>query len=70
MDGFGINMGVIVMVVINCVDILDKVLLCLGCFDWYIYLELFNLEERKVIFEVYFKFLCFVKDIDVEFLVG
>lgn len=34
MDGFGININVIVLVVINCVDVLDKVLMCVGWFDW------------------------------------
>lgn len=33
MDGFGENEGIIMIVVINCFDIFDLVLLCLGCFD-------------------------------------
>lgn len=34
MDGFGSeNVFVIVLVVMNCFEILDLVLMCLGCFD-------------------------------------
>lgn len=33
MDGFGVNLGIIIMVVINRLDVLDFVLLRLGCFD-------------------------------------
>lgn len=33
MDGFEGNESIIVIVVINCSDVLDFVLLCLGCFD-------------------------------------
>lgn len=33
MDGFSVNEGIIIIVVMNCVDILDLVLFCLGCFD-------------------------------------
>lgn len=33
MDGFGGNEGIIIIVVINCVDVFDLVFFCLGCFD-------------------------------------
>lgn len=68
MDGFGINIGVIVMVVINCGDVFDCVLLCFGCFDWQIYLELFICIECKVIFEVYIKLFVMFNDIDFDIL--
>lgn len=33
MDGFEGNSGIIIIVVINCFDVLDFVLLCFGRFD-------------------------------------
>lgn len=33
MDGFEGNIGIIIIAVINCLDVLDVVLLCLGRFD-------------------------------------
>lgn len=43
MDGFEVNFGVIVIVVINCFDVFDKVLLCLGCFDCQVYVGLLDI---------------------------
>ena len=55
MDGFGANVGVIVMAATNRADMLDKALLRPGRFDRHIYLELPNVDERKAIFLVHMR---------------
>lgn len=64
MDGFGTNMGVIVIAATNRADILDQALLRPGRFDRHIYLELPNLNERAAIFKVHMKPLVIDEFID------
>lgn len=68
LDGFGTNMGVIVLAATNRADILDKALLRPGRFDRHIYLELPNKQERKEIFDVHMRPLKMDDDVDVELL--
>jgi len=55
MDGFGSNAGVIILAATNRADILDKALLRAGRFDRQIHVELPELSERQMIFEVHTK---------------
>ena len=48
MDGFGSNSGVIILAATNRADILDKALLRAGRFDRQIYVDLPDLNERKI----------------------
>jgi len=50
MDGFGTNMGVIILAATNRADILDRALLRAGRFDRQIHVELPDLKEREAIF--------------------
>jgi cell division protease FtsH len=68
MDGFGSNSGVIVLAATNRADMLDPALLRPGRFDRHIYLELPNLKEREVIFNVHLRPLVLDGTIDVHFL--
>ena len=53
MDGFGTNMGVIILAATNRADILDRALLRAGRFDRQIHVELPDLTEREAIFKVH-----------------
>ena len=68
MDGFGTNSGVIVLAATNRVDMLDKALLRAGRFDRQIHVDLPDLAERKVIFNVHLRPLKKDDTVDVDFL--
>ncbi len=68
MDGFGTNVGVIILAATNRADILDRALLRAGRFDRQIHVEMPDLIERKAIFKVHMKPLKLVKDLDADFL--
>jgi cell division protease FtsH len=68
MDGFGSNVGVIILAATNRADVLDKALLRAGRFDRQIHVELPDMNERAEIFSVHLKPIKLSKDIDVEFL--
>lgn len=69
MDGFIGNEGVIVMVVINCFDVFDFVLFCLGCFDWKILVGCLDVKGWEVILKVYVKNKLLVVDVDLKEIV-
>ena len=68
MDGFGTNVGVIILAATNRADILDRALMRAGRFDRQIQVEMPDLEERKAIFKVHMKPLKLVDNIDSDFL--
>jgi cell division protease FtsH len=68
MDGFGTNMGVIILAATNRADILDRALLRAGRFDRQIHVELPDLTEREAIFKVHLRPIKLAKDFDVGFL--
>jgi AFG3 family protein len=68
MDGFGTNMGVIILAATNRADILDRALLRAGRFDRQIHVELPDLKEREAIFKVHLRPIKLEKDLDVSFL--
>jgi cell division protease FtsH len=68
LDGFGPNVGVIVLAATNRPDILDKALLRPGRFDRHIYLELPDKQERIAIFGVHMRNLKLAKNVDVKVL--
>jgi len=68
MDGFGTNMGVIILAATNRADILDRALLRAGRFDRQIHVELPDLTEREAIFKVHLRPIKLAKDIDIVFL--
>ncbi|MGA1976259.1 MAG: ATP-dependent zinc metalloprotease FtsH [Bacteroidales bacterium] len=68
MDGFGTNMGVIILAATNRADILDRALLRAGRFDRQIHVELPDVKEREAIFKVHLRPLKLEKDFDVSFL--
>ena len=68
MDGFGTNMGVIILAATNRADILDRALLRAGRFDRQIHVELPDLREREAIFKVHLRPIKLEKDFDVVFL--
>ena len=68
MDGFGTNMGVIILAATNRADILDRALLRAGRFDRQIHVELPELTEREAIFKVHLRPIKLEKDFDVSFL--
>jgi cell division protease FtsH len=68
MDGFGTNMGVIILAATNRADILDRALLRAGRFDRQIHVELPDLKERDEIFKVHLRPIKIDKDLDVAFL--
>ncbi len=55
MDGFGTNMGVIILAATNRADILDRALMRAGRFDRQIHVELPDLNEREAIFKVHLR---------------
>jgi AFG3 family protein len=68
MDGFGTNMGVIILAATNRADILDRALMRAGRFDRQIHVELPDLNEREAIFKVHLRPIKIVKDFDIGFL--
>jgi cell division protease FtsH len=68
MDGFGTNIGVIILAATNRADILDKALMRAGRFDRQIYVDLPDLNERKAIFQVHLRPIKADKSIDIDFL--
>jgi cell division protease FtsH len=68
MDGFGSNVGVIILAATNRADVLDRALLRAGRFDRQIHVELPDLKEREEIFKVHLRPLKLDKDFDTGFL--
>ena len=68
MDGFGTNVGVIILAATNRADVLDRALLRAGRFDRQIHVELPDLNERKEIFKVHLRPLKLSKNLDIDFL--
>jgi ATP-dependent metalloprotease FtsH len=68
MDGFGTNVGVIILAATNRADILDRALLRAGRFDRQIQVEMPDLEERKAIFKVHMKPLKLSDEVHADFL--
>ncbi len=68
MDGFGTNVGVIILAATNRADILDRALLRAGRFDRQISVEMPDLEERKAIFKVHMKPLKLDPAVSADFL--
>jgi len=68
MDGFGTNMGVIILAATNRADILDRALLRAGRFDRQIHVELPDIKEREAIFKVHLRPIKLEKDFDIVFL--
>src|SRR5665648_835905 len=68
MDGFGTNMGVIILAATNRADILDRALMRAGRFDRQIHVELPDLNEREAIFKVHLRPIKLEKNFDVGFM--
>jgi ATP-dependent metalloprotease FtsH len=68
MDGFGTNMGVIILAATNRADILDRALMRAGRFDRQIHVELPDLVEREAIFKVHLRPIKLEKNFDVAFM--
>jgi cell division protease FtsH len=68
MDGFGTNMGVIILAATNRADILDRALMRAGRFDRQIHVELPDLTEREAIFKVHLRPIKLEKNFDVGFM--
>jgi len=68
MDGFGTNMGVIILAATNRADILDRALLRAGRFDRQIHVELPDLNEREAIFKVHLRPIKLEKGFEAAFL--
>ncbi len=68
MDGFGTNMGVIILAATNRADILDRALLRAGRFDRQIHVELPDISEREAIFKVHLRPIKLEKGFDIAFL--
>jgi AFG3 family protein len=68
MDGFGTNMGVIILAATNRADILDRALMRAGRFDRQIHVELPDLNEREAIFKVHLRPIKLQKSFDIGFM--
>lgn len=68
MDGFGTNMGVIILAATNRADILDRALMRAGRFDRQIHVELPDLTEREAIFKVHLRPIKLEKSFDISFM--
>ncbi|HEX2969894.1 MAG TPA: ATP-dependent zinc metalloprotease FtsH [Bacteroidales bacterium] len=68
MDGFGTNLGVIILAATNRADILDRALMRAGRFDRQIHVELPDIHEREAIFRVHLRPIKLEKDFDISFL--
>lgn len=60
---------VIVLVVINCLEILDLVLLCFGCFDCQVLVDWLDLVGRLKILEIYVKKIKLDKEVELKNIV-
>lgn len=69
MDGFEVNEGVIIIVVINCKDVLDFVLLCLGCFDCQVVVGNLDIKGCEKILGVYVCKMLLGFDVDLWIIV-
>jgi ATP-dependent metalloprotease FtsH len=68
MDGFGTNMGVIILAATNRADILDRALMRAGRFDRQIHVELPDIVEREAIFKVHLRPIKLEKAFDIGFM--
>jgi cell division protease FtsH len=68
MDGFGTNMGVIILAATNRADILDRALMRAGRFDRQIHVELPDIVEREAIFRVHLRPIKLEKSFDIAFM--
>jgi len=68
MDGFGTNVGVIILAATNRADVLDRALLRAGRFDRQIHVELPDLNEREAIFKVHLRPVKIEKNLNIGFL--
>ncbi len=68
MDGFGTNIGVIILAATNRADVLDRALLRAGRFDRQIHVELPDLNERREIFKVHLRPIKLPKNFDIDFI--
>ncbi|HUX55623.1 MAG TPA: ATP-dependent zinc metalloprotease FtsH [Bacteroidales bacterium] len=68
MDGFGTNMGVIILAATNRADILDRALMRAGRFDRQIHVELPDITEREAIFKVHLRPIKLEKKFNVGFM--
>ncbi len=68
MDGFGTNMGVIILAATNRADILDRALMRAGRFDRQIHVELPDITEREAIFKVHLRPIKLEKNFNVGFM--
>jgi len=68
MDGFGTNMGVIILAATNRADILDRALMRAGRFDRQIHVELPDITEREAIFKVHLRPIKLEKNFDIGFM--
>ena len=68
MDGFGTNIGVIILAATNRADVLDRALMRAGRFDRQIHVEMPDLTEREAIFKVHMKPLKLEKGLEAGFL--
>jgi ATP-dependent metalloprotease FtsH len=68
MDGFGTNMGVIILAATNRADILDRALMRAGRFDRQIHVELPDITEREAIFKVHLRPIKLEKTFDIAFM--
>lgn len=68
MDGFGTNLGVIILAATNRADILDRALMRAGRFDRQIHVELPDIHEREAIFKVHLRPIKLEKNLDISFL--
>lgn len=68
MDGFGTNVGVIILAATNRADMLDRALMRAGRFDRQIHVELPDLNERREIFKVHMRPLKIEQDLETDFL--
>jgi ATP-dependent metalloprotease FtsH len=68
MDGFGTNMGVIILAATNRADILDRALMRAGRFDRQIHVELPDITEREAIFKVHLRPIKLEKSFDIAFM--
>ncbi|HUX97444.1 MAG TPA: ATP-dependent zinc metalloprotease FtsH [Bacteroidales bacterium] len=68
MDGFGTNLGVIILAATNRADILDRALMRAGRFDRQIHVELPDITEREAIFKVHLRPIKLEKDFNTAFL--
>jgi len=68
MDGFGTNMGVIILAATNRADILDRALMRAGRFDRQIHVELPDIVEREAIFKVHLRPIKLEKNFDIAFM--